>query len=58
MPTPRTEYSPLEPAGFGQTMFGNPTTGVLPDTGESVRIFSIHERGFGNPTTNWTEVEG
>ncbi len=54
-----TEWTQIEPTpGFGKELFGHPDTGVNPETGESWRILSIHERGFGSPTTKWAEVTG
>jgi len=50
MPTPATDWQPLEPIGFGTSSFGDPST-------EEDGI-KIHQRGFGDPSTKWTEVDG
>jgi len=56
-PTSTSKYTQLEPPpGFGKMPFGNPTTGVNPDTGEPNKIISIHGRGFGDPKTKWTDL--
>jgi len=46
-----TKWTQLEPIGFGLSPFGDPTTGI--DSG-----LKIHIRGFGDPTTKWTEHSG
>lgn len=52
-----TEWKQLEPPpGFGNSLFGHPSSGINPETGESWAILAIHDRGFGEPTTKWTEV--
>uniref|UniRef100_A0A6M3KQU6 Uncharacterized protein n=1 Tax=viral metagenome TaxID=1070528 RepID=A0A6M3KQU6_9ZZZZ len=58
-PVDTVEYKQLEPPpGFGKEMFGHPSEGVNPETGEPWRILSIHERGFGSPTTKWKTQTG
>lgn len=45
-----TTWETLEPTGFGVSSFGSPSTeesGLL-----------IHQRGFGDPKTLWTEYNG
>ena len=51
-----TTWKQLEPIGFGLSPFGHPSSGLDPVTGEDIRIFSIHDRGFGEPTTKWTDA--
>jgi hypothetical protein len=52
-----TEWSQIEPnPGFGKNMFGNPSRGKKLSTGEDSAIIAIHERGFGDPKTNWSNV--
>ena len=58
MPDPKTKWTQLEPPGFGLSPFGHPSTGKLPETGEDVSILKPHDRGFGEPTTVWTEYTG
>ena len=46
--TSTADYKQLEPQqGFGQNPFGNPDTD---------KTISIHERGFGDPKTEWSDV--
>lgn len=44
-----TEWSQIEPTGFGLSPFGDPDTD---------KTLSIHSRGFGDPPTNWDEYTG
>ncbi len=37
--------------------FGDPSSGVDPDTGEDIKIFTIHSSGFGDPKTKWTDAD-
>ena len=45
----KTEWTQLEPSGFGNEAFGNPS-----DEEDGLKI---HRRGFGTPKTEWTEYE-
>jgi len=47
---PTTQWTQLEPMGFGLSPFGDPT--------EIESGLKIHIRGFGDPTTKWTEHTG
>lgn len=46
-----TNWRRLEPWGFGVSPFGDPSTGVE----EGIKI---HMRGFGDPSTFWTDETG
>lgn len=47
-----TVWTPLEPiGGFGQNPFGDPTSGEYKGR-------SVHFRGFGDPTTKWSDYAG
>ena len=45
----RTVWKDLEPAGFGDRPFGDPST---EEEGKK-----IHRRGFGDKKTEWTDYE-
>lgn len=46
--TSTSDWTQLEPIGFGLSPFGSPSGGE----------FKIHDRGFGDPRTVWAEVTG
>jgi len=46
--TSTTEWASLEPSGFGVDRFGDPS--------DLEAGLKIHQRGFGSPRTEWTDV--
>lgn len=45
-----TKWTQLEPIGFGLAPFG--------DASDLEAGLKIHSRGFGDPSTKWTEYDG